>query len=931
MKIIRPLRLGVMHKTFEHMGSCRLAITASAFFAFDAPHQPLTDVAMWKLIGSELGKDGVFDMFMPKPRAEVLAWGKCFAPGALPARSAQARVCVSRGGKAIVDKHLNVFGDRRWKTGIPGGLASDPEPFLEMPIRWDLAFGGPGFAGNPVGKGAAPLPPATDGSVVHPLPNVELRRHPIVSPDDKPQPAGLGVVDFALPQRQSKAGTYDEKWLKQRFPGLADDIDMSIWNAAQEDQWLDGYLRGDETFEVSGMHPTRASVTGRVPDWIARCWVTKRVGNEDRFIEVPMQADTLCLFPAQERGIVLYRGVLAVDTDDAEDVVDLMVGVERRDAPRGADHYRSVHALRCDPADAAFHLLRDDQLIPMAEGDVPSVEPADAEFERLVASEGKLEARLRLKARKDLDEGKARLSALRASLVQRAEATSSPLPDLSAIDRALELTLPPVQPAPTLEQLPEVMAQARAQMETSRAAALVTYKEAMKSLREQCAKLGQDPDKFLAALEGSRPPRFSAAREMDRLQQLKAQLDASGGRNAVIEELLGDKTLGKRLADAEAMAKRSFQQYAHVYRALAPLAPAERARLRAEVQAARAAGRSLCGVDLCGADLSGLDLRGADFGSAMLEACDFSGSDLSGANLEEAVLSRSLMAGTKLVGARLARANLGRVDLTGADLSGGTDLSGATLAHARLDKANLTGALMAGTDLLGVDPRGANLTGVRAPDAKFIGAEMPEHVDPEEFLTRTEPVEAVVPVDFTGAILAGADFSRAIMYACRLDAVDLAGALLRDAVLVSCTAEGASFRGSDLGGARAVLGFSAAGADFQGANLGGSSLREADLSKCDFTGAKLDGCDLTKARLVGAVLRTASARTARLAKADLSRADLSGADIAEAILQKARLEGADLRKANLAGADLLRITHDPGTVFTGANLKKTLFARGAPR
>ena len=35
-------------------------------------------------------------------------------------------------------------------------------------------------------------------------------------------------IDFTLPQRMNKAGTYDEKWAEERFPGYADDIDWTI-------------------------------------------------------------------------------------------------------------------------------------------------------------------------------------------------------------------------------------------------------------------------------------------------------------------------------------------------------------------------------------------------------------------------------------------------------------------------------------------------------------------------------------------------------------------------------------------------------------------------------------------------------------------------------------------------------------------------------
>ncbi len=74
------------------------------------------------------------------------------------------------------------------------------------------------------------------------------------------------------------------------------------------------------------------------------------------------------------------------------------------------------------------------------------------------------------------------------------------------------------------------------------------------------------------------------------------------------------------------------------------------------------------------------------------------------------------------------------------------------------------------------------------------------------------------------------------------------------------------------------------GADLTGANLAFANLRDADLTGADLTGANLRDADLTGADLTGA----------NLAFANLRDADLTGAD----------LTGANLTRANLRGADL---------------------------
>ncbi|MBW2525166.1 MAG: DUF2169 domain-containing protein [Deltaproteobacteria bacterium] len=101
-----------------------------------------------------------------------------------------------------------VSGPRRWvRRG--GTLApSEPEPFEQVPLSWDLAFGGkyeraPGFAPDtglpdPGGKVIYPLNPRGVGfyaddetAADHPLPAIELHDQPVQTPADRPQPGGL--------------------------------------------------------------------------------------------------------------------------------------------------------------------------------------------------------------------------------------------------------------------------------------------------------------------------------------------------------------------------------------------------------------------------------------------------------------------------------------------------------------------------------------------------------------------------------------------------------------------------------------------------------------------------------------------------------------------------------------------------------------------
>src|SRR5690606_27931435 len=72
-----------------------------------------------------------------KAGVDVLALASAFAPNGVPTRAVMA-------GMSIDDSYLAVavIGDRRWEKRWSGHIATDPEPFVEMPITWSRAFGG---------------------------------------------------------------------------------------------------------------------------------------------------------------------------------------------------------------------------------------------------------------------------------------------------------------------------------------------------------------------------------------------------------------------------------------------------------------------------------------------------------------------------------------------------------------------------------------------------------------------------------------------------------------------------------------------------------------------------------------------------------------------------------------------------------------------
>ena len=327
MNIVKDIGQSLLLNCFGVDDRLYLAVTLMTFFSFPNPDEPISEQELWPFIQEELGKETIFDLAMPKPKGEVLLWGKCFAPEGKAVAALPVEVRVGE-----IRKSLYVFGNRYWKKSAMAMKLTDPEPFVEMPLVYERAFGGEGFGRNPLGRGMTPviLP---SGEEVRPLPNVEGPKHLIGSPGDRPEPAGFAPLDFTWPQRSGKLGTYDDKWLQERWPYFPEDMDWTYFNAAPEDQQMETFFRGGEKFSIRNMHKTKPVIEGRLPSLRHRIFANRladrsKPEGEKIFREVHSHIDTVWLFPHAERGVIIYRGVTETVDDEALDVTHLYVVTE---------------------------------------------------------------------------------------------------------------------------------------------------------------------------------------------------------------------------------------------------------------------------------------------------------------------------------------------------------------------------------------------------------------------------------------------------------------------------------------------------------------------------------------------------------------------------------------------------------------------------
>jgi hypothetical protein len=178
-----------------------------------------------------------------KGACDVLLLGSAYAPSGYTAT--RVRVGLQVGS---MTKSFDVLGDRHWDAGAAGIRVSPPQPFVRMPISYDVAFGGvdqesddpsehAAYMLNPVGRGfRKQLRSAwVDGL---PLPNTEAPGEPVTSPTGGYAPMALSPLGRGWQQRSCFAGTYGQQWLDEVFPFLPRDFDERYFQAAPGDQQL---------------------------------------------------------------------------------------------------------------------------------------------------------------------------------------------------------------------------------------------------------------------------------------------------------------------------------------------------------------------------------------------------------------------------------------------------------------------------------------------------------------------------------------------------------------------------------------------------------------------------------------------------------------------------------------------------------------------
>lgn len=243
------------------------------------------------------------DYVFAKPGTDVILVGTAYPPAgaAVTAVDVSLRVGSSEGAAALrptlIEKTVRVHGPRFFYQGIgvvPGPAARLEEP---VPLTWENAYGGVDDSNprriavetrNPVGHGFAVDRARLIGQ---PAPPIEDPRAPLGS--RAPAPAGFAPIGPDWEPRVALAGTFDERWERERAPVLPADFDVRHNCVAPPGLWSATPLLGDEAVEVLGATPEGA-------------WRFRLPRYEPSFA---------CVVAGERRELVTHLDTLLIDAD----------------------------------------------------------------------------------------------------------------------------------------------------------------------------------------------------------------------------------------------------------------------------------------------------------------------------------------------------------------------------------------------------------------------------------------------------------------------------------------------------------------------------------------------------------------------------------------------------------------------------------------
>ncbi len=254
------------------------------------------------------------DLAFEKDGVDLVVLAAAHAPRGVAVR--EMHVGLSLGD---VSQIYSVAGERVWTKQDGSWKPTDPVPFTSMGLGYDHAFGGTykfergneiPYTRNPVGKGWTPNMSGIEFEG-RPLANLEHAHLRVISPEEEPDPAGLGW--------------YKMDWALRMMPGVKlrksgpPEVLPRLWNAAHPDLIL-REDPGGKLLRLEGM-----TGDGLMELEIPRLPIAIEHTLSGHSESLPAKPDTFCILPSRASMFVLARWL--VPFNRADDLADAVIHI----------------------------------------------------------------------------------------------------------------------------------------------------------------------------------------------------------------------------------------------------------------------------------------------------------------------------------------------------------------------------------------------------------------------------------------------------------------------------------------------------------------------------------------------------------------------------------------------------------------------------
>ncbi len=955
MQVFRPLQVSFNHQVLEQ--NRKFFFTASATLGINLQTgEELLDLYYLKDAFESMGENPLPDMGMPKPNGEFLVSGNYFAPDKNPVTGGEVKIRLDEK-----EKNLFIFGPRKWQAGFP----SKPEQITTMPLDYTRAFGGQRYEKNPAGIGF------NDGL----LPCLEDPKHLVASKDDKPSPAGFGPQFSMVPQRMQYQGTYDTDYKEKYFPGFPADHDWKFFLCSPSDQWIKEYYKGTERFSLYNMHPEIPAIEGHFPGLYARCFINQKTNGNEQFGELPLNLDTIWFFPEKLTGLLIFRGVIEVKDDEAENITDILCAYEDNSIePRSLEYYKKAFEKRRNSDDVLLKNLNTQDLIP--EGHKCAMEllmdtalSDDSESELVKNMDAKVEGIKKIadekveeaisqaeesvkninipdEVREHIsDDAKKHMPGkeggldIRKLMIEKSDAATDP--DVDLLNKKLEEAIPGLTSGDpkkfdlknfSFDKIDEVMASVDAFSQKKETEAKDRAGKEIGTAKEQIKEQIKDIDKQIddakkaAGPEGSEKIAFLEESKIKIHESLKAlddiNLDESETKETPLPRVDSDEIIEQISQAAVQIDSEMMGAMQHVQAMKAMGSEEEKIEeMEKEIQIKMDESQKQVDESLEQAKGSVKEAE-ISFKESYAMAAHFMNKGLSPHkdSLEDvrqrfldAVSNKESVANNDWACIDLEGENLDGIDLSGAFLEQ-VNFKGASLKGVNFSKAILARADFEDADLTGTNLEKANVGAVHAHGANFTHANLKS--------------AKLSKGDFAGANFTKADLEEIESLEIIIDHTNFTSAHMPKVNFLDIRFSGSIFLNADMNTSAFIQ-----------CRIEDSDFTESIMTKCTFVDTHLENCrfgkaDLSNACFVetepgksvtkkldfeGAILKQAnfqnmSMQNTNFSYANIENAFFGGTNLLEADLSFAQGKNAQFRKANLTQAKLHNINLDQGSL-----------------